>query len=262
MAVALQRRPQQQQQQLQQQRRQRQPRQTRKTKFPHFPWKKSGNTPAYPHTTHASLEAVTSAFRNLMHTVLKKTVRSWRSQPNIYSNMSKLDRLALSRIAVSSWVPIPTDKDGGYALMSMDDFYDENLQAMKSDEYEEIANFEGSINDTMQSYLQLCRAIGSHSRVRADYLTYSADSCMGLASTLKLTVKRHKPQGTINTRKIHSSASYPFAGLGKWLCHIVQPKLLENDFILQDTRDLIRKPKKVNVTKTRTSFGLILRISS
>eukprot|EP00973_Karenia_brevis_P056188 7814439-Karenia_brevis.AAC.1 len=60
------------------------------------------------------------------------------------------------------------------------------------------------------------------------------------------TVKTHKPQGSINLRAIHGSASYPFKGIASWCRLVLDDRISQFKFVCRSTDQVLQRlPKKL-----------------
>ena len=141
---------------------------------------------------------------------------------------------------------IPTDKDGGFAVISDHLVKTARAQILSNGDY----NF-GHINHrtamcTGGIYYNLCKEWAS--KLEAPGLAkklMSSISCDKAVtfSTLELTAKTHK--NPISFRNLHASTLWKYGALSKFIANVLQRELNRHSHVLKDTKALVKALSKV-----------------
>jgi len=151
-------------------------------------------------------------------------------------------RFAFWTLRNSGWAAWPTDKDGGYAVLPRESIPGIYLSILQSDAYVEIPMRETQW-DLMAAPMQgAIRAIlkADAGRVTRSQLMGSCFVGATWVSRLKCTVKTHKQEGNVSCRAIHTTSSYIFTSIARWVSAVLREGMAPYVHLLQDTRALIK----------------------
>ena len=158
-----------------------------------------------------------------------------------FSNLIPLVPWGMRLLKESGLLAIPTDKDGGYALV-------------------EQTAMEGICNVILESDIYIYEEVPLHTvdrqrqastarKLAFSIAEFEGEECLkgalcrpmipktsSTVAKLKLTCKTHKPKGSVKFRPIHASSEYMLAGLGAWLAKQCRTQMSNANFIIPDTK--------------------------
>ena len=189
------------------------------------------------------LRVWTCLFKHTVENQVRYSLRKFGTTSREFGNAIPIEVDALKWISTANFLPLPTDKDGGYCNVPKDfikqahkDILSKNwycpillrrefLYQQACIKYRKIAKFfaEELKDENIRS--QLCRSLTGCS---------SAD----MPRKLSLTVKTYKPPGSISCRNLHVGGVQPFGGLSAWLASLLREALRPAKHILSSSKQL------------------------
>jgi hypothetical protein len=176
-------------------------------------------------------------------------------------------RLGLHLLRSSSWTAVPTDKDGGMALVNKNLLTEAKLRLMESQCYRERPFPENPFTDVFTDFIGYVKRAVDILRQSPDY---SEDEAMkllqevmidrrtldprGLVCSLQVTVKTHKDPGEVSMRAIHSTSTSPITVGMRWIRHRLRPVLRSVPCILRDSQHLLTQLKGITVPSRAKLF--------
>ena len=147
-------------------------------------------------------------------------------------------------LAKSNWSAIPTDKDGGFALIPKEVLEQDMIELMESSSYREVEVPLSSLSDEVcAEYIALAKSIGkiqSDMQLSRSLLADLSDP-LAMYQLLKVNLKTHKPAGKVKYRAIHSTKGSPFKPGMRFLSKCLQPAIDDIDFLLKDSFEFVSK---------------------
>lgn len=189
---------------------------------------------------------------NMFARVAERTLRRARARGgrtrNFGANTVLVEVEALRWIQGSMFLPLPTDKDGGYCLVERSYVKEAQFNILNKPWY---AKFPENLADVYRgscvSYKRLAWSIADSSKCEPLFaqICRSLRGCTheDLPRKLALTVKTHKPPGDISFRNLHVGGPQPFGGLSVWLNVHLDSVLRKLPHVLQSTHDLASRLK-------------------
>jgi hypothetical protein len=143
---------------------------------------------------------------------------------------------------------LPTDKDGGYALVPKHVVISARAKILSSGDYV-VSPFNEKISSDI--YKNVCRSWAS----ALDYPGLSGKLCSSLNcdvakfhSVLELNCKTHKEPVTF--RNLHASTMWRYGALSRFVSNVLQRDLNKHPHIIRDSRDLVNKLSSVKCSAT------------
>lgn len=200
--------------------------------------------------------------QGLAHCLLQVGARS-RSRASAnksFANLLPITRLGLKLLRDSGRVAVPTDKDGGYAIVKGDDLTAIHNDILKSDMYVEIPR--DSIDEVAvkNEYFRLCGVVDKLEGARGQLApqmrrTFGPDT--SLFCKLHTTVKTHKPQGAIGNRNIHAATRFKLEGLSAWVDKVLAGTLYgRHNHLLTSTGEFVEKIAKVKAKEEHIMYRI------
>lgn len=156
------------------------------------------------------------------------------------SNVSGIHSIALDLIKPGEIGVLPTDKDGGFALVRKDSLLAAQMDISGGQNYEEIPCFSDTAQEYFQDYREIVMEVG---RLKNDMsfcnavLSWAGGDSSRMVSKLKNTVKTHKSPGQVTLRPMHASVQNPMSGGMAYVSHALIPKLRSHVHIIKDSMD-------------------------
>eukprot|EP00971_Amphidinium_carterae_P303466 6030017-Amphidinium_carterae.1 len=168
-------------------------------------------------------------------------------------------RDAMRRIKYGSWGVLPTDKDGGFALVNKMMLRSAFENALNASTYERVAITPLHAEDVVRDYIQVCGESCGSDKYLFNALTSSCREGCEYAVYFKLggTVKTHKNAGKVVLRPLHAmSPLSPLAPGMRLISSMLMPKLKSIPYLLRDSADLLDKVNGMKFNRTATFVKL------
>ena len=194
------------------------------------------------------LRCWTSFFSSQLRRACARALSRNSRRNYLWRNRLPLDTMAMHWLRQSPWAVVPTDKDGGYCLVSKHYLSLVHQEILAKKWYEPYPRgLFPTFRNLAKEYTNLARKVaileGDENMARAMQQSLAGGE-QHVVRQLNVTVKSHKPAGHVTFRNIHGGAFYPFAGLGAWLAHNLQKSLRMLPHILRNTSDLVTQLAK------------------
>ena len=179
-------------------------------------------------------------------TVLTAARRTMLRRARGHTNAPLFIKKAVTWLAASGYIALPTDKDAGFCLTTKDDVVKLASDLLLSSKYRVVREHElPSYEPIRKEYVELCKSVAK-AEDNSDLLSHLLRSIRGTDSThlyrtFSLTVKSHKRPGKVTGRNLHCGGHQPFSGLSRWVSWHLRSQLSSKRHILRDSQDLIRK---------------------
>ena len=199
----------------------------------------------------AEIPCAIEAYIKDVQTNVFEACRSNRYRRLGTSNMSGIVRHALVKLKCGPWAAIPTDKDGGFALVKKQTLADFALSCMNSDCYQEVVWNDDSTFHFLEYYSHVAAECGrifdDNSLTKALLSGLAAGHGFRLCSTIGFRVKTHKPSGQVGLRLLHQSSRHPMAPAMRLLSSFLTPILRSFPHILKDSEHFLVQLSTVHV---------------
>ena len=176
-----------------------------------------------------------------------------RKRRKSFCNVLDIEYAARCWILISDWVPIPTDKDGGFTLVRFCDLLSIQKAILNGPWYSYYGY--NCILQTWKclrnTYVRLAKEVtGIDERVTMTQLCASLSAGADrLPSLLINTCKTHKPSGSVAFRPVHSSAGHAYLGLMSWISMVLSDALAKWTHLVPSSDCVIRKLKHLQVAE-------------
>ena len=197
------------------------------------------------------LQVWTNMFARTVERALKRAKARAGRFCSLGANTVLLEVEALRSIQKSGWLPLPTDKDGGYCIVQKAFVREAQKSILAKSWYEQVHNMElaGLYKIACVAYRKLAKRISDSSGYPALYTQLCKSlrgcTCNDLPRKLSLTVKTHKPPGSVSFRNLHVGGPQPFGGLSIWLNLQLDRVLRRLPHVLSSTHDLANRLREV-----------------
>ena len=147
----------------------------------------------------------------------------------------------------SGYIAIPTDKEGGFALVLRNDLVDVHTHLLSGAWYSSFGSGSTILEKTFASlshrYLALAGEVSKvDSRISRQSISNSLDfGHKHLASRLINTIKTHKGAGAIAFRPVHASSSHCFLGLMSWVSLVISESLAKFSHLISSSDQFIKR---------------------
>jgi hypothetical protein len=180
--------------------------------------------------------------RQARHLFLR-SLRRTKHRLKFHSNILRLDVDALKWIQNSIWLPVATDKDGGYCLVPRHHIIQTHVDILSKKWYHKLdSSLDTIFRTACKQYHLLAHRIEKQTEHQgiASHILSSLRSCSAkdLPRKLSLTIKTHKAAGSITCRNLHVGGIQPFGGLSSWLSHAIKSYLRNLKHILTNSAQL------------------------
>ena len=172
-----------------------------------------------------------------------------------WSNVWPIERAAHAWLAESPLCPVPTDKDGGYCLISIDDLRVLQLELLQCAWYDEIDPSFVSSQMWKNSYVPIYRRFAAEISKIDDRVT-TGGLCHSLTggpnrmrSYMIHTVKTHKPAGSVRLRPVHSSSNHAFGGIMSWIALVLNDSLKKFSHIIGSSDEFVEHWRRFKPSK-------------
>jgi len=151
-------------------------------------------------------------------------------------------RLGLNLLRKGPWAAIPTDKDGGFALMPKAELENEEKKMLSTSAYRAEPNHSEKAEEIIQEYMDAAKVIGVRrpDLGRALLSDLRRQGIEKVFSIVKCTIKTHKEDGEVVPRVLHTSCSHPMKPGTRYVASILKPVLAGLPHVLRDSTDLLR----------------------
>ena len=223
--------------------------------------KPKGMSLSCPTCTCPALESWLAGLRNVM---LRAALRARRSVKcdRSFSNMMPIFSHAKRILRRMNVVAVPTDKDGGFALVRRETLIAVHDDILKTDAYVEVSPFEHNIITILQSQSSLAQrsakleedaglahALQRHARVDGS----------SVIANLKVTCKTHKNDGNVSHRNIHACPAYALSGIAQYLSVYLAAELRNFPHVVNSTNSLSIKKRSLLRRRNIPFIGLTLK---
>ena len=165
-----------------------------------------------------------------------------------------LIRQGLLKIRAGLWGILPTDKDGGFAIMRKSGIqfsFDDALQDQTK--YKYIEYFDPVA--VLEEYRDVAREISMYGEDDPNHLLFRHlvssvhESPQKVVYRLGATAKTHKPAGSCKLRVLHCmQRQSPLAPMMHFVSAMLRPKLSGLYHIIRDSTDFLAKIKSLNIS--------------
>ena len=205
------------------------------------------NFPMDDHVEQFFIEMKTDVFE-----ACRKAAGRWRALRTGIAARNRIARLAIAWLRKGSIGALPTDKDGGFALLPKVQIQRQFAQIVNSVHYVRIPwSFELDKElfcDFSLLIQKLGRLLKDEEWVRSMLHDGKTRGTGGMISRMGATVKTHKPPGEVALRAIHQSHTSPMKPAMKWVAGIMSPVIKSIPFLLRDSAHLTSILKKTTIS--------------
>ena len=184
--------------------------------------------------------------------------------------MSGVIKLGMEILEHSAYVAIPTDKDGGFALVRRLAYADALRNTLRSSWYREVALYDHAadlIDETADMVIEAARRVAwimvdddeERSSFHRSLCSGFRFGTAGLVSRLQGLVKSHKPPGSVVMRPVHASTGHPAIGMMRFIAAQLRDHVINDlPFILRDTDHLLEllSTKKIGASSVLLPFDV------
>lgn len=200
------------------------------------------------------LEAV---LRNLRAQVMEQgeqLVAKARASKRTWCNTPPLVSVALKLMKDLDITALPTDKDGGFCLISRSELGKLRKSSLESEQYEEV-QADANMTNVANKYVSLCKKVGEYMEEEnlAGQLTKSLFNGK-LCGVLKNTIKTHKAAGAVSLRPIHATSNWAFKGLAMWVTSRLRIRNLEIPHVVKSGQNFVQSISKLVAMGNSTLF--------
>ena len=153
---------------------------------------------------------------------------------------------AIKLLKNSCVAPIPTDKDAGYALVHKTMLPKIYQETMRRPEYAARTWHSLLAQEILEEFVDIVQEkVSSQDSGLAQALLKDTGACVAMASDVKvfsrlmITVKSHKPPGSVSVRPIHSSVGTPLSPAMKWISAMLRPYLRSRKHLAMDSFEVV-----------------------
>ena len=191
-------------------------------------------------------------FRHSMLDACYRAVKSHFGQKKRWANLCPIERAAHSWLPQSPYFELPTDKCGGFCLITSEDVRCLQLELLQGPWYRHIGR--NIVATRWQSilacYTKLCHdicAVDSSMKVGLLLRSTEVGHSKCISRTIH-TVKTHKPAGKVALRAVHASPAHSFLGLMSWVTMILTSICKKFSHLLSSSDDLIARLRSTVTT--------------
>ncbi len=119
--------------------------------------------------------------------------------------------MGLREFKLGKWVPILSDKDGGFALIEKEALWNLKLAVVNGPEYQKTYWHEQAENDIYALYRYACSSLAEKLEDKALYAALIYDRFVldhGCVAVVCSTLKTHKPPGQVKIRQLHCASNH------------------------------------------------------
>ena len=149
---------------------------------------------------------------------------------------------------------MPLDKQPGYAILDSDQFFMAESLALTPSLYEPICDSSINIQSALAEYRAIAKRVGALSPEGPDNkLVRAINSTTSdgfFVSPLGISIKSHKPQGSVSVRCIHKGISPCWNGLSRWVVHVLSPLIASMSWLIPDSQTAVSRLKACVVNPT------------
>ena len=192
----------------------------------------------------AALQCWLNSLQNTMVTACKRAANL-----ETKSNMIPLTKLGLRMLKDGPLAAVPTDKDGGFALVTKKSASSIHESILESKLYKEVhigAPKDQYWLNQLDEIAFAVQKLEHEPRLASNILRWKRVG--SLCSRLITTCKTHKPKGEVSFRNVHSSLAPAMGGLSTWIAYQFRAELEKLDHLVKDSRELVQKLSKLEAT--------------
>ena len=142
------------------------------------------------------------------------------------SNLNGVVRIALTVLKRGGWTVLPTDKDGGFFLISKVALLSELHSIVAGPSYRKIVETHDVELDVFEHFVarcqSACKILGDSGLFKA--MVSSGRQGLGpMVAHSIATIKTHKAPGEVELRGIHACPESPMYGALRWIVAVLRP---------------------------------------
>ena len=203
-----------------------------------------------PDSTEAYISSVTNSVFEACRRARSK-IKDPRAMPgNI--------RLGLEWLKKCPWIPIVTDKDGGFCMISKTTLIDLKEGILRQQCYKPQAWHDRLQSEVMDEHAHACKRLAHAMKDQSLFPALLHDwwSCKtSLFSVLQVTIKTHKDPGEVEPRQLHTTPYHPMRPAMRFISWQLNKVLRQQHHIIRDSADFAKKISSITVP----SDALIVR---
>ena len=138
---------------------------------------------------------------------------------------------------------VPTDKDGGHAILTREALFTAKRTILAKPEYRQSRSYSSFPRDLIEEYAfhvrRICGELEDDELRTALLSDTHHQRLKDICAVLQVTLKTHKPDGEVTFRAIHGSPSSPFKPVTRLISCWLRPVLSNLPHLLRDTRSMI-----------------------
>ena len=216
--------------------------------------------------------AMNDFFFEAKNAVYKEVLRIHRKAAHFrwkFNNFYGVIRLALQYLKIGRYMCLQTDKDGGFCLISKDALQHETARIFANKRrYSEIevgSDFGRALVVEFVDVARECTSLGPFSDTdRLQFLSSilqpaKSSRSSTIISTLKYTVKSHKPPGEVEWRPLHSSVHTPLARGMRFITFLLRPILLTLPHLLLNSFQVVQRLRTRSISSSARLIKIDIR---
>jgi hypothetical protein len=192
-----------------------------------------------------------SVRRSIMNAYQRAVLQS-RNPKLVQCNVTALDKFAKTLYLESDYMFMPTDKDGGFIIMSLSQYWQAhdkitNMRAKDGCKVYRIVH-DSDLKWLFQPSTYRSLALEIEQVEEVEGLSYVLRSTLireNIAARMKLLCKTHK--SPISFRPVHASCQYAYDPMSRWISLSLDSTLKGIPYLLRDSSDLVDKLGKLSV---------------
>ncbi|MDP7647116.1 MAG: hypothetical protein QGH82_03460 [Candidatus Woesearchaeota archaeon] len=200
---------------------------------------------------------------SIMTSLSASIAKARQSTKRKWANVLPIELAARHWLAVSQWCAVPTDKCGGFALISVEVLQEIQSELLAGPWYRVFGACcaEQTWRSLTPQYRRLSREIANvDDRVSEALLCGSlAEGHRRLPSTLIHTCKTHKDPGEVAFRAVHSSSRHSFMGIMCWISLVLKQALAKFPHLLESSDAFIDRISKVKMEENDVFLHMDLK---
>jgi hypothetical protein len=211
------------------------------------------------HITKSFGRIVPPELRYWIHSVRRSIMKAYHravlhsKNPRLAQcNVTALDRFAKTLYLESDYMFMPTDKDGGFIIMSLSQYWQAhdkitNMRAKDGCKVYRIVH-DSDLKWLFQPSIYRSLALEIEQVEDIEGLSYVLRSTLireNIAAKMKLLCKTHK--SPISFRPVHACCQYAYDPISRWISLSLDSTLKGIPYLLRDSSDLVDKLGKLSV---------------
>ena len=162
----------------------------------------------------------------------------------------RIVQFALESMVAQGIRALPTDKDGGFALLDNDGYNRAMANILETPQYSLVKLHSDDMIDLFESYKDAAIAISVDKPQFRRALMADSSSLGGMVAKLQMTCKTHKPQREVSCRALHAYNGCPMAPGMRWIMSCLKPGLLKLPHLIIDSNDFMYKTRNLKLPST------------